>query len=215
VTAETTGLSDASDAEVVSAIARGDEPALAELYRRHAASVYGLCLKLLRDADTAQEVLQETIVSLWERPDRFDADRGALRPYLLRLAHGKAVDRMRSETRRAAREERHFRREPVDGNDLEREVWEVVRAETVRTALHDLGDGERRAIELAYFGGHSYREVAMMLGEPEGTVKSRIRSGMRKLAETLEAVGLAPGGGSAGGTTGVESTAPSAREDRP
>ncbi len=185
-------LASASDAALVVAIARGDEAALAELYRRHAPVVYGLALRLLGDADAAQEVLQEVVVALWERPERFNPARGALRSHLLRMAHGKAVDRIRAESRRARREENCARQELGGEVDLDREVWELVRAETVREALATLTDGERKAIELAYFGGRSYREVAAAFGEAEGTIKTRIRTGLRKLADRLEAAGLGP-----------------------
>ena len=182
----------AGDAQLVIRVASGEEAALAELYRRHASGVYGLALRLLGRSDIAEEVLQEVMVSLWERPDRFDPARGNLRPFLLRVAHGKAVDRLRSETARGRREDRHERRRERDDADLEREVLELLRAETVREAVGTLSDGERRAIELAYFDGHSYREVAAILQQPEGTIKGRIRLGLRKLADRLDAAGLGP-----------------------
>jgi len=181
-----------SDAALVGAIMSGEEAALAEIYRRHSSSIYGLALRILRRADMAQEVLQEVLCGLWERPDRFDAGRGGLRPWLLRMAHGKAVDRLRSETRRQAREEKSSVGDDGGGDDLEREVWELVRAEVVREALTTLSPGEQEAIALAYFGGHTYRDVARLLDIPEGTVKSRIRIGLGKLADQLAAAGLGP-----------------------
>jgi RNA polymerase sigma-70 factor, ECF subfamily len=185
-------VANASDAALVDAITSGDESALAEVYRRHSSSIYGLALRILRRADMAQEVLQEVVCGLWERPDRFDAERGGLRPWLLRMAHGKAVDRLRSETRRQAREEKSLVGEDEQRGDLEREVWELVRAEVVRNALTTLNPGEQEAITLAYFGGHTYRDVAKLLDIPEGTVKSRIRLGLGKLADHLAAAGLGP-----------------------
>lgn len=186
-------LAELDDAGLVVTLARGDEAALAELYRRYAPAVYGLAVRVLGDADAAQEILQEVVVSVWERPERFDPTRGALRPYLLRVTHGRCVDRIRSESRRLRREDADVRGDRHRDADLEREVWELVRAETVRDALGSLAEGEREAIELAYFGGHTYREVAVLLGLPEGTVKSRIRTGLAKLADRLEAAGLGPG----------------------
>jgi RNA polymerase sigma-70 factor (ECF subfamily) len=183
----------AGDAALVDAINGGDEGALAEVYRRHSSSIYGLALRILRRADLAQEVLQEVVCGLWERPDRYDAERGGLRPWLLRMAHGKAVDRLRAETRRQAREEKSLAGDvDSDGGDLEREVWELVRAEVVREALTTLSPGEKEAITLAYFGGHTYRDVARLLDIPEGTVKSRIRLGLGKLADHLASAGLGP-----------------------
>jgi RNA polymerase sigma-70 factor (ECF subfamily) len=182
----------ASDAQLVRESAAGHGTALAELYRRHGSCVYGVALRLLGRSDLAEEVLQEVMVSLWEHPDRYDPSRGNLRPFLLRMAHGRAIDRLRSETARSRREEVHERQRALPGVDLEREVVELLRAETVRSAVVSLASGERQAIELAYFGGHTYREVADILHQPEGTVKGRIRLGLRKLADRLDAAGLGP-----------------------
>ena len=99
----------------------------------------------------------------------------------LAQTHGRSVDLVRAESARRARETRDAQRTAESGYDLEREVWDLTLAEHVRDALGDLSPGERDAIELAYFGGHTYREVAALLGEPEGTVKSRIRSGLGRL----------------------------------
>ena len=181
-----------ADTQLVTQVVARNEAALAEIYRRHSAALYGLALRVLRSTDHAEEVLQETICSFWERPERFDAEKGDLRPWLLRMVHGKAVDRVRAENRRVAREQRDLALEPEPSDDIEREVWELLRADTVRSALETLADGEREAIELAYFGGRTYREVATMLHLPEGTVKSRIRLGMTKLADRLAAAGLGP-----------------------
>src|SRR3954447_10224250 len=185
-------IESASDAQLVIRTAAGHEVALAELYRRHGSCVYGLALRLLGRSDLAEEVLQEVMVSLWERPERFDPARGNLRPFLLRMAHGRAIDRLRSETARWRRADTHERQRGRDDADLEREVMEMLRAETVRAAVGTLSESEREAIELAYFGCHTYREVANILQQPEGTVKGRIRLGLRKLADRLHAAGLGP-----------------------
>src|SRR5439155_6244960 len=112
------------------------------------------------------------------------------RSYLLAQCHGRSVDLIRSETSRRNREEREHRQRAEAGYDLEHEVWDLAVGDQVREALAALPAEERRAIELAYFGGHSYREVATMLGQPEGTVKSRIRSGLQRLRGGLTAAGI-------------------------
>ncbi len=179
-----------SDQELAAAVGDGEQAALGEVYRRHGAALYGLALRVLHRSDVAQEVVQEVLVGLWERPDRYDPERGALRPYLLRVTHGRAVDRLRSDLRRTRREEEHERDRPDADDDVDREVWELLRADTVRAAIQELSADERAAVELAYFGGHTYRDVAVLLDQPEGTVKSRIRTALRKLADRLEAAGL-------------------------
>jgi RNA polymerase sigma-70 factor, ECF subfamily len=184
-------LHDVSDAVLVIGVSRYQEEALAEAYRRHAGAVYGLARRLLVNAAMAEEVVQEVFLRLWNSPDRFDPERGSLRSYLLAQCHGRSVDLLRSESSRRNREERDNRRTAEAGYDLEHEVLDLSVADGVRAAMAHLADGERRAIELAYLGGHTYREVASMLGEPEGTIKSRIRSGLKKLRVELIEAGIA------------------------
>lgn len=183
-------LENASDASLVLAIARWKQGALAEAYRRHAGAVFGLARRLLTDVHMAEEVVQEVFLRLWQNPDRFDPDRGSLRSFLLAAAHGRSVDRLRSETSRRRREEREARLQAESGYDLEREVVDLTVADRVREVVQTLGDDERRAIELAYFGGRTYREVAVILDQPEGTVKSRIRTGLRRMRSALTEAGI-------------------------
>ena len=179
-----------SDAALVLAIARFDQDALAEVYRRHAGAVFALARRVVVDAGIAEEVLQEVLLKLWSQPDRFAPDRGSLRSFLLTQAHSRAVDIARSSSARRRREDSDAHRTAEAGYDLEREVWDLAMAEHVRDALATLSEGERAAIELAYFGGYSYREVANILEQPEGTVKTRIRVGLQRLRATLRAAGI-------------------------
>ncbi len=183
-------LDGASDAVLVIGVSRYQEEALAEAYRRHAGAVYGLARRLLANTAMAEEIVQEVFLRLWNQPDRFDPERGSLRSYLLAQCHGRSVDLLRSESSRRNREERDTRRTAEAGYDLEHEILDLSTAERVRSAMSQLAEGERKAIELAYLGGHTYREVASLLGEPEGTVKSRIRSGLKKLRVDLVDAGM-------------------------
>jgi RNA polymerase sigma-70 factor (ECF subfamily) len=181
----TEDLSTASDAALVVSISRYHQDALAEAYRRHGGAVFGLAKRLLGDAAIAEELVQEVFLRLWDQPEKFDPSRGTLRAYLLAHCHGRSVDVLRSDASRRRREERDARRTAGAGYDVEHEVWDLTVAEQVRDAVLQLPSGERAAIELAYFGGHTYREVAELLHEPEGTVKSRIRSGLRRMRDSL------------------------------
>jgi RNA polymerase sigma-70 factor, ECF subfamily len=183
-------LSGIGDAELVRLIGERRQDALAEAYRRHASPVLSLALRLTRNQALAEEVVQEVFVRLWQRASSFDPERGSLRTFLLSHSHGRSVDLIRSESSRRMREDNESRLVAEAGPSLEEEVVEMRMAEQVRKALADLHPSERRAIELAYFGGHSYREVAELLSEPEGTVKSRIRSGLKRLKGSLTADGI-------------------------
>jgi len=183
-------LHDASDTVLVLAIGRWSQDALEEAFRRHAGPVFAVARQILREEGAAREVAQDTFVRLWHEPERFDPAKGTLRAYLLNFAHSRAVDRLRSERRRARREEEEARSVPSVTDDVEREVWDLTVMAKVRSALGELPEEERRVIELAYFGGYTYRETAVLLGEPEGTVKSRIRTGLRRLHDKLTEAGL-------------------------
>lgn len=178
-----------SDARLVGEVARGDEEALVELYRRHGGSVWSLCLHVCRDKALAEDVCQTVFCEVWSAPWRFDARRGAFRSWLLALAHARAVDAVRSEAARRRREEHDVTRAPAAPMETDAQAHLASLADEVRAAVATLPDGERAAIVLTYFGGHTYREAAALLGAPEGTVKSRIRAGLRRLRTELDGAG--------------------------
>jgi RNA polymerase sigma-70 factor (ECF subfamily) len=185
-------MGSASDAVLVVAIGRWNESALAEVYRRHGGTVRALAQRVLGPGGPADDVTQDVFIDLWNRPERFDPGRGSLRAFLVTVTHGRAVDLLRSDTARLGREERTARQTATAGYDVENEVWDLAVHQQLKDAVRTLPETERHAIELAYFGGHTYREVASLVGEPEGTVKSRIRSGLRRLRAVLIQAGVEP-----------------------
>jgi RNA polymerase sigma-70 factor (ECF subfamily) len=184
----------ASDANLVVAVGRWHQPALAEVYRRHGGAVHALSRRILRSDPSAEEITQEVFLDLWKHPEKFDSQRGTLRSFLLARTHGKSVDFVRSEVARRRREERTTRETATAGYDIDHEVWDMAVAGQVKEALGALPEDMRQPIQLAYFGGHTYREVAEMLHEPEGTIKSRIRSGLSRLRVNLAELGVQPAG---------------------
>jgi RNA polymerase sigma-70 factor, ECF subfamily len=183
-------IDEVSDAQLVTSIARYSEVALAEAYRRHGGAVFGLAKRVLNNPTDAEDVTQEVFLRLWNQPDRFDPARGSLRSFLLAQAHGRAVDAVRSSSSRRQREAKDAMRTAREPYDMQHEVWDLAVADQVTHAMGELPDEERRAIELAYFDGHTYREVAELLDQPEGTVKSRIRNGMRRMRAVLADAGV-------------------------
>jgi RNA polymerase sigma-70 factor (ECF subfamily) len=183
-------LVSASDTVLVVAIGRWQEPALAEVFRRHGASVHNLARRVIGSDALADEVTQEVFVDLWKRPEQFDSNRGSLRTLLLTKTHGKSVDLVRSEAARRSREDRTAKEGASAGYDIDHYAWDLAVADQVKSAVDALPDDERIAIEMAYFDGLTYRQVAEVLTEPEGTIKSRIRSGLRRLRTVLSEQGV-------------------------
>jgi RNA polymerase sigma-70 factor (ECF subfamily) len=178
-----------SDGDLVVAIGSLDEGALSEVYQRHAGSVFSLASRVLLERTLAEEIVQEVFLRLWEHPERFDGIRGSLRAFLLMETHARSVDRIRAEERRRHREER-AQRDVDTSYVLDLELRDLTVAEQIRQAITELTDQEREAIELAYFGGKTYRQVAQLLEQPEGTIKSRIRTGLMRLRHRLLEQGI-------------------------
>jgi RNA polymerase sigma-70 factor (ECF subfamily) len=183
-------ISEASDAQLVTSIGRYNEVALAEVYRRHGGAVYGLARRVLNSSIEAEDVTQEVFLRLWNQPDRFDPSRGSLRSFLLAQSHARAVDAIRSLNARRARELKDAAKTARGTYDMQHEAWDLSLADQVARALEELPEDERRVIQMAYFEGHTYVEVANLLNQPEGTVKSRIRSGMRRMRNVLIEAGV-------------------------
>ncbi len=177
------------DRRLAARLVAGDDSALAVVYDQYAALVFGIAARLLGDAAAAGDVCQDVFVSLWQRPDRYDPDRGSLRTWLATVARRRAVDLMRQRGRRSAREERAAAADPATPPDIEEAAAALVDGERVRRALTELPPEQRRAIELAYFDGLTYRQVAVHLGIAEGTAKSRLRLGLARLARLLATEG--------------------------
>ena len=176
----------ANDLALVESIVAGDRRALHDAYDLYAPFVNGVAIGILKDPHLAGDVTQEVFVRLWQRGERFDADRGSLKSYLQIDAHGRAIDLLRSRRSSAQRERLDFAKQSSTHTaGTEELAMTAMASDTVRDAVLGLPEDQRTPIAMAFFGGHSYRDVAIALDLPEGTVKSRIRLGMKRLQFAL------------------------------
>jgi RNA polymerase sigma-70 factor (ECF subfamily) len=166
---------------------RGDEAAFGELYDELAGLINGTVRRVVRDPSQSDEVTQEVFIELWRLAPRFDEARGSVRSWAVTIAHRRAIDRVRSEQASRDRLERESNKRVIEHDAVADEVETTFEQARVRRALGRLTAPQREAVELAYFGGHTYREVATLLDVAEGTVKSRIRDGMIRLRDELGA----------------------------
>jgi RNA polymerase sigma-70 factor (ECF subfamily) len=185
-------LAHLSDEAVVALAARSDEVAFAELYDRYGRVAYGLALRVLRDESLAEDAVQEAFLAIWRGASRFIPERGKASTWILTLVHRRAVDLVRRENRRRAEPLEDHEPGPAHAS-AEDVTWQRLERERVQAALRQLPDPQREAIELAYFGGYTQSELAERLGQPLGTVKSRMFAGLTRLNELLD-VPTAKGG---------------------
>jgi len=180
-------LAHLSEEALVALVARGDEVALAELYDRVGRMAYGLAFRVLRDDRLAEDAVQDAFLAVWRTAAGYSAERAKATTWILTLVHRRAVDLVRREQRRRA--------EPLDDAEgheeaasasAEEAAWLHFERERVQAALRQLPDTQREAIELAYYGGFTQSELAERLGEPLGTIKSRMFAGLARLRELLD-----------------------------
>jgi RNA polymerase sigma factor (sigma-70 family) len=177
------GLAHLSDEALVALVARADEEALAELYDRFGRVAYGLALRIVRDPSLAEDAVQEGFLTVWRSASRFVAERAKASTWILTLVHRRAVDLVRREQPRRA-EPLEAAAQPTIEN-TEDQDWLHLQRDRVQEALRRLPDKQREALELAYYGGFTQSELADRLGEPLGTIKSRMFSGLARLRELL------------------------------
>ena len=171
---------------LLAASARGDERSFAQLYDQTVPRVYGMVLRVVRDAAQSAEVTQDVYLEVWRQSARFDATKGAALPWLLMIAHRRAVDRVRAAQSSIVRDDKYavlHEERPYDS--VSEQVQISLDGQRVRKVLEDLTPAQREAVNLAYFGGYTHSEVAELLKIPLGTVKTRIRDGLIRMRDAL------------------------------
>ena len=179
--------SQTSDSELLRAISRGDEQALAAIYDRYRLILFGLILRIVHDRQEAEDVLQEAFLQVWRRAADFDESRGRVFTWLVTIARSRALDRLRTIGSRAKLFDEVLAHSPIDeAGDAAKDAVKSEQGATVRRALAELPEEQRQTLLLAYFEGLTQTEIADRLGDPLGTVKTRMRSGLRKLRDVLQ-----------------------------
>lgn len=178
----------AIDRDLVARVRDGDHPALASLYDRHGSTIYSIALSILRDPARAEDVTQDVFVTLWTQPHRYDSNVGRFAPWIYRVARNRSIDIIRQRKREVMPDEPAIFDLMLGASDDSPSDTVVARSEAnrVRAALRELPDEQRKLIELAYFGGLTQSQMSRQLDIPLGTIKTRVRNGLRKLREIIE-----------------------------
>ncbi len=180
------------DAQIKNALIQKNESVFDEVFRLYSGACLGLAKKILLNEARAQDVVQTVFVDLFIKTEKYDPTRGSLRTFLLTQTHSRSIDLIRSEKSRSAREKKQGEIANKDKelriDSTEETIEKLELSQSMTEALNHLNENERKAIVLSYYNGHTYSEVAEILGEPQGTIKSRIRSALAKLRNNLHEI---------------------------
>jgi RNA polymerase sigma-70 factor (ECF subfamily) len=165
------------DMRLVARIRAGDQSALSELYDRYSSVVYGVALRILQDTGAAEDLLQDIFLQLWRKPEAFDSSRGSLGGWLAVIARQRSIDKLRQRKPESDIEDCVI----ASGTDLRDEIERSLVIDKVRVVMNEMSPDQRTAMEMAYFEGLTHTEIAEKTGEPLGTIKTRIRSGLQML----------------------------------
>ena len=176
-----------ADEELVSLVERGDAEAFAMLYDRHARPAYSLAYRMMGEKQAAEDLLQDALLKAWRAAGSYRPERGSVRTWILSIVHNRAIDQLRSLASRRRTQERVEASAPKSQpSEAFSEAWRNSQREQVREALRGLPPEQLKVLELAYFSGYTHQEIAELLGLPLGTVKGRMRLGLKKIRSYFE-----------------------------
>ncbi|TCJ19395.1 sigma-70 family RNA polymerase sigma factor [Rubrobacter taiwanensis] len=180
-----------ADEDLISLVAARDSSAFATLYDRHGRAAYSLAYRMMGDRQAAEDLAQEAFLEVWRAARSYRAERGSVRTWILSIVHNRGIDQLRSAASRRRTQERvRTTAQTSQPSEAFREVWGNTRREQVRAALRHLPPEQLKVLELAYFSGYTHAEIAEMLDIPLGTVKGRMRLGLKKIREFFESQGM-------------------------
>jgi RNA polymerase sigma-70 factor (ECF subfamily) len=180
-----------ADEDLISLVESGDTEALAGLYDRHGRSAYSLAYRMMGDRQAAEDLVQDSFIKIWRSAKSYRAERGSVRTWILSITHNRGIDHIRSTASRRRTQDRvEMTAETTQQSEAFSETWRNSQRSQVQQALKTLPDEQLKILELAYFSGYTHAEIAEMLDLPLGTVKGRMRLGMKKIKSFFDAQGV-------------------------
>ncbi len=181
-----------ADEDLISLIEANDAQAFAVLYDRHSRPAYSLAYRMMGERQAAEDLVQDAMLKVWRAAGRYRAARGSVRTWLLSIVHNRGIDQLRSTASRRRTQEKIEASAPMSQpSEAFAQSWANSQREQVREALKILPSEQLRILELAYFSGYTHVEIAELLGLPLGTVKSRMRLGLKKMKDYFDSQGMA------------------------
>lgn len=179
-----------ADEDLISLVEAGDPEAFAALYDRHIRLAYSLARRMMREQQAAEDLVQEAFIKVWRSAGHYRAERGSARTWILSMVHSGGIDRLRrTASRQRAQEHFEISTEKVQPSEAFEETWSSLRRDVVRQAIQALPPEQLEILELAYFRGHTHTEIAQLLELPLGTVKGRIRLGLKRMRDHIGSFG--------------------------
>jgi RNA polymerase sigma-70 factor (ECF subfamily) len=181
-----------ADEDLISLVEAGDAEAFAGLYDRHGRSAYSLAYRMMGDRQAAEDLVQDSFIKVWRSAKSYRAERGSVRTWILSITHNRGIDHLRSTARRRRTQDRVERTaETAQQSEAFAETWRNSQRDQIRQALRTLPEEQLKILELAYYSGYTHAEIAEMLDIPLGTVKGRMRLGMKKIKSFFDSQGMA------------------------